>query len=269
MLWNILPQLLAFLMVVLAAILDYVWHDKRTRKFRIARLSLFILVLAGLVTSVAVAIRSDRSHEAEVRRHQAEVLRNEAKVRDLTILLDKLRTQGELHGNTTSRKMQLMLEAQKSLRSALSPFEELAKKRYPDLPVQSALNRLFADVSALQSRTTLLEHQTKKTVFRVSSQSKERLADGTYECKFVLTPVGRNVVSLLTIECQTENKTAISDLKVEGPTVPPMSYDRTAKDQTTCRKEFRGLYPGIINVTIRTAGDPGRLRLGVDPLQKP
>jgi hypothetical protein len=46
-----------------------------------------------------------------------------------------------------------------------------------------------------------------------------------------------------------------------------MSYDRTAKDGSAIRKEYREMYPGEVIVAITTESDPGRLDINIDPFK--
>ena len=63
--WKVVLQVLAALVTLLIAILDYKWHDKRTLKFRRALGLLFLFILVLLVVSVFVTILDDLEKERE------------------------------------------------------------------------------------------------------------------------------------------------------------------------------------------------------------
>jgi hypothetical protein len=65
MMWKVVLQVLAALVTLLIAILDYKWHDKRTLKFRRARGLLFLFILVLLTVSVFVTIQDDQEKERE------------------------------------------------------------------------------------------------------------------------------------------------------------------------------------------------------------
>lgn len=150
----------------------------------------------------------------------------------------------------------------------MEPFLKLAIASYPSLPIPEALEKLKNDLVELQHRTSTLEQETQKTEFYVSNTSRKQLADGTYETQLTLIPDGQNVVPILMIICQTENGAQIKNFKAKGPTVPPMSFDGTSQDKTAWRKEFHGMYPGNVDITIITDKDPGHIKFQIDPLRK-
>ena len=149
----------------------------------------------------------------------------------------------------------------------LAPFESLAKELYPSLPSSDALQKLKDNLSQLQSRTSILEQETQKTVFQISNQSQKKLDDGTFETKFTLIPKGKNVIPILRIIIQPENNASIIKFDVEGKTIPGMSFDRIAENKTAWSKEFRSIYPGIVYVKVITDKSPGHGRISIDPLE--
>jgi hypothetical protein len=56
---KIALQIAPVLVTVLVANLDYVWHDKRTRKFRRTRLLLYVLSGVMLILGVVATIRDE------------------------------------------------------------------------------------------------------------------------------------------------------------------------------------------------------------------
>lgn len=158
-------------------------------------------------------------------------------------------------------KIESLLKGNEDLQNRLEPFMNIAQAKFPDENTQTALKRLSEEINSLGE-------QTKKTVFEIESSNKEIMPDGTYEINLKLNPIGKNVIPIFSITCKTENGAIINKFEVIGPTIPGMSFDRTSKDRTMIRKEYRTLYPGEIIVKIVTDKDPGRIAISIDPLKE-
>jgi hypothetical protein len=65
LIWKLLPQILAILVVAVVAVLDYVWHDKRTKKFRATRFWLFLLIVPLMLLSVLALLKEERANLQE------------------------------------------------------------------------------------------------------------------------------------------------------------------------------------------------------------
>lgn len=66
MFWKIFLQVLAVLIALLIAGLDYLWYDRRTVKFKRARLALVPISLILLVVSIVVTIQDERNNQREI-----------------------------------------------------------------------------------------------------------------------------------------------------------------------------------------------------------
>lgn len=170
--------------------------------------------------------------------------------------------------NKLTKNMDDLLISNKRLEEMLIPFQALAKERFPNLPLSEALEKLKDDLSKLQSRTTVLEQETKKTVFQISNQSPKELEDGTFEIKFTLTPIGKNIIPILRIIFQTENNAKIINFVVDGRTITGASSESIMRDKTRWKREFRNMYPGIVYITIKTDKNPGNWGIHIDPWEK-
>ena len=82
---KILLQVLAVGMAVLAGLLDYVTHDKRTRKFKRNRSLLFIFSGAFLLGSIVLLIADERADQAEKMALNAELVKARQPVRDIYV----------------------------------------------------------------------------------------------------------------------------------------------------------------------------------------
>ena len=151
---KIVLHVVTALTVFLIAILDYVWHDKRTRRFKCTRLFLYLLAAITLILSVVVTIQDNRQHDHEIER--------------LTSALDSLqketstfRNEAKDTGKEQQSQMAALIEVNKKLQLSLAPFQDLANKRYPGLEGSEALERLRIDVAAIEKRAFELEKKIK------------------------------------------------------------------------------------------------------------
>lgn len=154
MVWKIVLQTIAVLMAILIANLDYVWHDKRTRKFKRTRVILYVLAGITLVLSVIVTIQDDRQHRNETGQ--------------LTSALDNLkketatlRDEAKQSGREQQLQMVELIEGNKKLHNSLAPFQALAKLRYPGLEDREALEKLRTDITAVEKRAADLEKKVQ------------------------------------------------------------------------------------------------------------
>jgi len=170
---------------------------------------------------------------------------------------DEIRIANENRLNT---KVDILLKGNDELKETIKPFEELARQRFPGEDVNTALDNLTKDIARLEK-----EHQ--KTYFTVKVLIDEPQSDGSRKYKFKLTPVGHNIIPIFAIQCDTQNKTKITKFEVASRTLPAMSYDRTAKDKSAFRKEYREMYPSEVIVEITTEKDPGKLNINIDPFK--
>lgn len=147
-------QIIAVSTAILVSNLDYVWHDKRTRKFKSMRLFLYLLTVITLILSIVVSIQDDKQHKNEIKQ--------------LTFALDTLqkqtseiRIEAKHSGIRQKSQMELLIESNKILRESLAPFQELAKERYPGMGDKKALEKLELDIAEVEKRATEIEDTMK------------------------------------------------------------------------------------------------------------
>ena len=173
------------------------------------------------------------------------------------IIKDELRIENE---RLLTAKIDTLLKGNDELKEALKPFQELAHQRFPGEKVDTALYNLAKEFRRL-------EQEHKKTYFTGTNPIGVPQQDGSHIYKFKLTPVGHNIVPILTIQCETQNKTKITEFKVTGQTIPLISSTWSAEDMSAIRKEYRDMRPGEVMVEITTESHPGRLNISVDPFK--
>jgi len=83
MIWKIVLQILNVLVAVLIANLDYLWHDKRTLKFKKTRFYLYIALSILLGTNIYVTITDDRNNKREIAVRDIKITELTAKVEDI------------------------------------------------------------------------------------------------------------------------------------------------------------------------------------------
>jgi hypothetical protein len=136
-LWQIIFQIVAMVVLVLTALLDYRFHDKRTSKFKLLRAVLLygaipICLIAG-IWSVIVSYR--------------------ATARDQKVLADSL---------TAIRKdAKGLQEGNRELQAKLDPFINLAKQRYPDSSLPRAIQLLQNELTEQSVRNRLAVSQVQ------------------------------------------------------------------------------------------------------------
>src|SRR5438874_10740974 len=75
MVWKLIPQILGGALIGLVAVLDYHWHDKRTRRFRRARACLYVLCFLCVVAGI-LATANEHREGVELRRLVQQLVHN-------------------------------------------------------------------------------------------------------------------------------------------------------------------------------------------------
>ena len=132
LIWKVLLQILAVVLALLVTNLDYIWHDKRTLKFKRTRLALYVFSGAFLIISIVVTVQSERKADRESQ--------------ELRVKL------GELTHET-----QAGAKLVKELQNQLQPFITLAREKYPSPDLDESLKSLHSDLQKIHERTTKLE----------------------------------------------------------------------------------------------------------------
>lgn len=141
----------------------------------------------------------------------------------------------------------------------LELLHDIAKREYPDLPSSEALEKLKLDISNIESRTTILEKETQKTIFIVGDESGKQLPDGTFETKFNLIPIGKKIIPLFKVGCQTRNNAKIIDIIIFRNNTPltGMSSTSSSPDKTFSDVMIlNSIEPGILNIFVLTDKKP-------------
>jgi hypothetical protein len=144
--WKIAAIVLCGVASEVITLLDYKWHDKRTRLFKRLRVALLVAIPLSVAATVAVAMLDEK----ETREMQA----------DLHSKLDALRQQASSESAQADQRATGLTSQVAELKTMLSPFVELAEARHPGAAQADALKMLRSDLGQVAARTSALEIKT-------------------------------------------------------------------------------------------------------------
>lgn len=138
--------------------LEYIWHDKRTKKHKRVRSFLIFLMVVGSISAAFLVFIDDRQTAEQVR------------------TLTEIKESAEKATKAAEAREQKAVEAREKIAQELAqlqeqmrPVIELATAKYPSLDVDAAVLEIANDVQKLQKeneqllkRTEALKKQTKE-----------------------------------------------------------------------------------------------------------
>lgn len=192
----------------MAAILDYHWHDKRTRRFRRIKWLLFGGATLLLAVSIVLTVQEQREHEREAARLRANLEGlKAAEVRGVR--------QAEVRDVMTQNRLGQILENNHALQQRLAPFERLADQLFPNLPRASRLTHLEKEMSQLSKRTEAVERRLAPRSLETASESEARALLAPYVGQAIrIDVIGSDSESL------TFGRTIFDALRAAGLSVP-------------------------------------------------
>lgn len=157
MLWLKLVSPIFLLLSILAQYgVNYIWHDKRMKWHRRIRVVLLIFqIAAGLLTIVVVASDFKTVEEQNATLKQ---IADQSKVNEIaSAQRDKL----------NQEELGRLRDQVAALSDRLSPFIQLATNRYPNLPEDTALDRLAKEIADIRklaepNKLVAVSHDVKK-----------------------------------------------------------------------------------------------------------
>ena len=165
---RIVLQILAVALALVVALLDYQWHDKRTKRFRLARRGLLVLSVLFLIAAVAQTILEDRERRRETSDLQARLSRLQASA-------DNSDSAAALRSREVAAALVRLQEQNGLLAGRLAPFLALAQARYPSQSEASALAAFATDIQNLQSSLRALQARSAPRQILPSSRPNVRL----------------------------------------------------------------------------------------------
>ena len=144
---KIILQIAISISAILTIYLDYKWTDKRKNIFKKTRNWLIVIMGVILIFSVGLTIHDDKEQKNEKLK-----LNN-----DLSDLKDSL---------SVIKKIGIDLNAQ------IEPLINIAKEKYPDLPIEEAIKKLEIEIDSLELKTFTLEE-----INRNNKIEKEKLEE--------------------------------------------------------------------------------------------
>ena len=163
---KIIFQFLGILVGVAVGLLDYIWHDKRTTRFKKARsYLLFGLFPILLGVSILIVILDDRDHRTEVAQLHARFDESNQKAKDAEAMAAKrdavsVSQFAEVHQE--NQRLELMLR----------PFVSLARQRHPETSSSDALSKFAVELSQ-QRRELTTQRQEVSSLKDLAEASKE------------------------------------------------------------------------------------------------
>lgn len=148
MFWKLIGTVLPVAGMVVIAVLDYVWWDKRTKRFKQARSGLMVILGVSAVVSGVGAYLESRDREAEAKQ--------------LAARLDELRLGQAMEAERAETRHSEQASEIGRLRTMLDPFLVLARRRAPSTDDASALQALAGRMEALE-RSTAAEIDSVRT----------------------------------------------------------------------------------------------------------
>ncbi len=161
MAYKIILQLIVGIGLFLTVILDYMWNDKRTRKFKLSRKVLLALTLVALILSIINIYNDETERISEKNAHQMQ----------LNNMVDSL---SEI--KSISYEMAKQME----------PIIQLAKSRYPNLKTGDALQMIKKEIDSLENRTFELEGINKSNLIEKAIFEKLKRTKPKFNCNLKL-----------------------------------------------------------------------------------
>jgi hypothetical protein len=127
---KLVLQALVGVALILVAILDYKLFDKRTKRFRLARRTLFILLTALLILNFFLVYEEDHSKRREIKQLTEQIKRAD--------------------DSAATRNLELSIQIE-IIRNTLETFMRKAKTKPPDIAVKNDLNKMMMSVDALKA----------------------------------------------------------------------------------------------------------------------
>ncbi len=141
MLWKLCVAIVSSGTLIVIALLDYQWWDKRTRLFKKARKALFGLLGLVLVVSVAGVYWDGKAHEAEAA--------------DLAARLEVLRTGQDAQARNSEARHDEETAQIRKLQAMLEPFLAVARRHSPSTDDATALRSLADRLRKLEVETAV------------------------------------------------------------------------------------------------------------------
>lgn len=164
LLLKLIAPMVLLLSVVARYVLDYIWHDKRTKWHKRSRIAFLIFQTAAVLITIVVVSWDHKASEEQ------------------KVMIQQIATQSKASENASAARHKQSQEEILGLKKQvtdfserLTPFVTLAMRRYPDLPEDTALERLAREITDVSKRTTSLERS-----IHTFSASARLLLDGDW-----------------------------------------------------------------------------------------
>lgn len=175
--FKILAPILVLLLSLIQFYLDHKFKDKRTKSYKRTK-AVFLTIIGVAVVFSIVTIIIDDNNSKDLS-NKLGTLQDEMKsLSKQSSKSDSLNISFEGSAKLERKKLELQITA---LQSQLSPFLNLALKKYPNLPVNEALLKLQADINDLRDQTSQLKDKTDY----IESRNRFKPLDNSLRISFI------------------------------------------------------------------------------------
>lgn len=175
--------------------LEHRWHDQRTKKHRIYKGILYVLMVLGFLSASILIYYDDRQVQEQLQT-----------LKELKSNAQESQKNAEKREAVANRNQEQIEKQLDSLENQMKPILNLAARKYPTLDTNSALLNITADIQNLQRQNEELKEKTtdleQRDVFcppsaRIKALVEERLK------QILSTFSDRNIT--IAVECQSGN----------------------------------------------------------------
>jgi len=101
-----------------------------------------------------------------------------------------------------------------------------------------------------------LQEKSIETVFVMQNISEKPLPEGKYEVGFDLVPIGKNIVSIFSLQCNSLNGARINNITIKGENLPSLTDYGVSEDYTARSIVVRNFKPELLKVKVLTGKKP-------------
>ena len=164
---KILSPISIFGVFILNLIIDHYWRDKRTKRYKLTRKALIIVMILFTIVSVILIVESDSDLNELHKKIDPfiEIAQNKFPNKNIDNALKKLPNEFNMLNaklmEAKNERANLKVEIN-SLESKLDPFIKLALNKYPNISIEEALEKLAGEIEILKKQSAELAKADKQ-----------------------------------------------------------------------------------------------------------
>ena len=146
---KILAPVIVILITLVQYYLDHKYSDRRSKKYRHTRVVFLIVIGAALIfSSITIYLDAVSSNELKERINSFRIFSEQS---------DSLANLREDNAKLERKNLEKQID---ELNTQLTPFLELALKKYPNMKPYEALNQLHNEIREIRKQTSILQEKT-------------------------------------------------------------------------------------------------------------